>query len=233
MIRARHLHGLALSTAAAILLLAGCHASSAPAAGDAASREIQSAVQHPAAGEPAPDFNFYILALSWSPEYCHGHPNSRQCGGDHPGFVVHGLWPQRNSGQWPSNCSNAPGLPDPQTMLDLMPSPRLIAHEWATHGTCSGLTPADYFALVRKAYRSIRIPAELTAPAHTRTVSAGDLQQMFAQANPGMTPQAVAITCHNRYLSGVEICLSKSLQPMACRAVRSCNARTLRIPAAH
>jgi ribonuclease T2 len=155
----------------AVLLAGGCAApgpSAGPAVRDASSRAVQSAVQHPAVGEPAPDFNFYIFSLSWSPEYCHGHPNSAQCDGSHPGFVVHGLWPQRNDGQWPSSCSNAPGLSDPNSMLDMMPSRRLIAHEWEKHGTCTGLSPQQYFGNIRRAYtyrRAWSTHASLAGPA--------------------------------------------------------------------
>lgn len=184
-----------------------------------------------AASAAAPGFDYYLLTLSWSPEYCHGHRNSPQCDGSHPGFVVHGLWPQRDSGQWPSDCSTAPGLTDPSSMLDIMPDPRLIAHEWATHGTCSGLSANQYFALIRHAYDSIKIPAALTHPAPTTTQSASGIKQMFVDANPGMSAGDIAISCHNRYLSAVEFCLSKSLQPIACQAVRDCNAGAIRIPA--
>ena len=32
-----------------------------------------------------------------------------------------------------------------------IPTESLIQHEWASHGTCSGLSAADYFASVRRA----------------------------------------------------------------------------------
>ena len=221
---------LSLACAFSIVLLAGCQQASAPASAASPASQVRAAVDHPAAGEPAPDFDYYLLTLSWSPEYCHGHRNSPQCNGTHPGFVVHGLWPQRNSGQWPSHCSNVPGLADPSTMLDIMPDPRLVAHEWAAHGTCSGLTPEQYFALVRKAYGSITIPAPLDHPTQTATQSAIGIKQMFTDANPGMASGDIAISCHNRYLSAVEFCLSKNLRPIACQAVRDCTARSIRIP---
>ncbi|HET9087355.1 MAG TPA: ribonuclease T2 [Acidobacteriaceae bacterium] len=219
-----------------IVLLAGCSRTSNPEANRSRGSnsfpagEMRAATQQPAAAEAAPDFDYYLLTLSWSPEYCHGHSNSPECNGSHPGFVVHGLWPQRNNGQWPSHCSNAPGLPNPSTMLDIMPDPHLVAHEWATHGTCSGLTARQYFALVRQAFQSIRIPAPLTGPTQSKTMSATALKQSFTEVNSGMAADDIAISCHNRYLSAVEFCLSKDLHPIACQAVRDCTARSIRIP---
>lgn len=227
---------LACACAIGIGLLSGCQQANHPAASkSAAVRPSAGMTPHSerfAASAATPAFDYYLLTLSWSPEYCHGHGNSSQCDGSHPGFVVHGLWPQRNSGQWPSNCSTAPGLADPSIMLDIMPDPRLIAHEWATHGTCSGLPANQYFALIRHAYDSIKIPAALSHPAQTTTQSANGIKQMFSDANPGMTAADIAISCHNRYLSAVEFCLSKNLQPIACQAVRDCTARSIRIPSA-
>ena len=48
-------------------------------------------------------FDYYVLALSWSPGFCATHSRSLQCGGD-DGFVLHGLWPQYLNGGYPSDC---------------------------------------------------------------------------------------------------------------------------------
>lgn len=215
--------GLVCIGALTLCLLAGCQQASTPAV-------IAAHVASSPQPQPAANFDYYLLTLSWSPEYCHGHGNSPQCSGDHPGFVVHGLWPQFNSGQWPSDCSRAAGLADPSTMLDIMPDPRLIAHEWAKHGTCSGLTANQYFALVRQAYDSIKVPASLVSPSRTATRSTSDIKHLFSEANPAISADDMAVSCHNRYLSAVEFCLSKELRPIACQAVRDCNARAVRIP---
>ena len=57
--------------------------------------------------------------------------------------MVHGLWPQFEKG-FPEACQ----VPAPRldhrivdSMLDLMPAPALVFHEWDAHGTCSGLPP--------------------------------------------------------------------------------------------
>jgi len=216
-----------------ITLILGCQQPSQPAAKTANARIADARATNTAGTIPAPSghFDYYLLTLSWAPEYCHGHANSPECDGSHGGFVVHGLWPQFQNGQWPSQCSSAPGLANPGTMLDIMPDERLIAHEWATHGTCTGLTAKQYFQTVRAAYRSIKIPAELERPLQTSRQSATEIKQMFTEANPGMTAEGIAVSCHNRYLAGVEFCLSKTLQPIACQAVRDCDARSITIPA--
>ncbi|HEX9181040.1 MAG TPA: hypothetical protein VF859_11635, partial [Burkholderiales bacterium] len=43
--------------------------------------------------------------------------------------------------------------------LPIMPSPRLIEHQWRKHGSCSGLTQEAYFAAIDRAWDSFRVPA--------------------------------------------------------------------------
>ena len=78
-------------------------------------------------------FDFYVLALSWSPSFCEasgerGTPPQQQCAARPYSFVVHGLWPQYEKG-FPEFCQQpAPRLQRSivSSMLDLMPAPRLI-----------------------------------------------------------------------------------------------------------
>ena len=50
------------------------------------------------------EFDFYVLALSWSPSFCEanaergGGTADQQCGERPFSFVVHGLWPQYEKG---------------------------------------------------------------------------------------------------------------------------------------
>src|SRR5215217_3616878 len=95
------------------------------------------------------EFDFYVLALSWSPSYCDAageRAPKQQCGARPFSFVVHGLWPQYDRG-FPEYCQ----VPAPRldrnivsSMLDVMPAPRLIFHEWDRHGTCSGLRSEEH-----------------------------------------------------------------------------------------
>jgi ribonuclease T2 len=183
---------------------------------------------HAASSAPG-DFDFYLLNLSWSPEFCATHPSSPECA-THPGFVVHGLWPQNTDGTYPENCSNAPGPTNPGAFTAVIPTVSLIEHEWTTHGTCSGLAADAYFNAIRSAFQSIRIPAPFTStqppPA---TLPPANILAEFAAANPGFPTASFALSCGNNYLTAIEVCMDKNLHPEACQSVRSCRANQVKI----
>jgi hypothetical protein len=90
-------------------------------------------------------FDFYVLALSWSPGFCEiSGSRSRQCDpGSGLGFVVHGLWPQ-NEGGYPSFCEPG-GRFAPRAAVEeargLFPDDNLARYQWRKHGTCTGEAP--------------------------------------------------------------------------------------------
>ncbi len=43
-------------------------------------------------------------------------------------------------------------------MADIMGNSGLAWHQWKKHGTCSGLSARDYFALSRRAYAAVNRP---------------------------------------------------------------------------
>lgn len=179
----------------------------------------------------ATKFDHYLLALSWSPEYCHSHSSSTQCSaGKHFSFVVHGLWPEYNTGSGPQNCGSAPGLKNPSTMLDIMPDLGLIQHEWTTHGTCTGLTADTYFGLIRKAFTSVKLPAKFTGATSQFSIAPLQVKQAFEQANPDFSDSEIMINCQSNYLQAVEVCLTKDLEPMPCPAPKDCRATSIRVP---
>jgi len=49
-------------------------------------------------------------------------------------------------------------------MRDIMPSKNLVIHEYRAHGTCSGLAPAEYFAVARELYERVSVPPGFRAP---------------------------------------------------------------------
>jgi ribonuclease T2 len=184
-------------------------------------------------------FDFYVLALSWSPSFCkdmeeRGREAREQCGARPYSFVVHGLWPQYERG-FPRDCQ----VPAPQlnrnimaSMLDLMPAPRLVYHEWDSHGTCSGMAPQAYFDLVRKARAAVTIPDAYVAPKSTLTVTPNEVEEAFVKANPGLSRTGIAVTCGGTRLGEVRICMTKDLRFRDCAEVdrRACRRDKLFMP---
>ncbi len=173
-------------------------------------------------------FDFYLLNLSWSPEFCSTHGNSPECGRGQ-GFVVHGLWPQYASGDYPEHCSDAPGPGNPQAYTDMIPTASLVEHEWRTHGTCSGLAADVFFAFVRRAYGNVKIPPGIGRGSDADSVTPEQLLARFAQANPHFPASSFALSCGNNRLTAIEVCLTKDLRPESCQGVRSCRANVIRI----
>ncbi len=175
------------------------------------------------------NFDFYVLSLSWSPTWCRNNPDqrgSRQCSDDH-GFVVHGLWPQNESG-YPEFCATSEPRRVPEslgkTMLDLVPGMGLIGHQWRKHGSCSGLSQRDFFRLMRSAWSRVKIPAAFQPARSNQTISIQSAEAALVSANPGLSPNAVAITCTGSLLEEVRICLNKDLSFRSCPEVdrKSC-----------
>jgi len=186
-------------------------------------------------------FDFYVLALSWSPSYCAGarerapdRAPDQQCGERPYSFVVHGLWPQYESG-FPEFCKRGGPRPDRNavsSMLDLMPSPRLVLNEWNRHGTCSGQSPRAYFETVRKARAAVKIPADYLALKEEVTVTPGELEEAFIKSNPGLTADAIAVACDNKRVTEIRLCLSKDLGFHSCAEIdrRACRRDKLVMP---
>ncbi len=174
------------------------------------------------------DFDYYILSLSWSPEFCYSHPASTECA-QHDGFIVHGLWPQFRNGRGPEYCSHAPGPSSLNAGARIMPDPALVRHEWEAHGTCTGLTADAYFDLLRRAFESIHIPRPLVAPQRQLRASPGEIVHAFEQANPGLPGSAIGLGCRGAYLQSVNICLTKDLRPTPCHAQHGCRAPVVKI----
>ena len=208
--------------------LAACNPRPAPTPEPRPRPRISEAIAQPAAAA-SQAFDYYLLNLSWSPEFCRSHPTMTECA-LHSTFVLHGLWPQNTNGSHPQNCSNAPGPADPAQYKDLYPDPGLLNHEWKTHGTCSGLAPDVYFATARRAFQSITIPPTLANLNHQISLPPAQILGLFTAANPTIPTSSLALSCGNNYLTAVEVCLSKQFQPTACEPIRSCRANTVRIP---
>jgi ribonuclease T2 len=174
-------------------------------------------------GAPSGAFDFYVLALSWSPGFCEAGGSSRgreQCeAGRRLGFVVHGLWPQFEQG-YPADCEPH-GRFAPRGSLEeargLFPDSDLARYQWRKHGTCSGLGPTEYFQAARRARELVRLPERLEAPAQDTKVLSHEIERAFTEANPGLRPEMMAVECGRRVFQEIRICLTKDL-----RGFRAC-----------
>jgi ribonuclease T2 len=193
-------------------------------------------------GAPAGEFDFYVLALSWSPGFCETTGSRRgrkQCEeGNGLGFVVHGLWPQTERG-YPSFCEPG-GRFVPRAVLEeargLFPDDNLARYQWRKHGTCAGESPSGYFRAVKRARELVRIPESLQRLQSDAKVMPIEIERAFAAANPGLRPDMMAVSCGRRVLQEIRICLERDLRGFRrCPEVdrSSCRAGEVRIPAVH
>ncbi|AHE54914.1 ribonuclease T2 family protein [Sphingomonas sanxanigenens] len=164
----------------------------------------------------------YLLAMSWSPEYCRTRKDSAadrlQCGrANRFGFVLHGLWPESDRGGDPRWCSPAGALPADLVRRHLCdtPSVQLMQREWAKHGTCAARSPAGYFQAASMLYRAVRFP-DMDALSR-QPLTAGAFRRTFAKRNTGITADMVAVDANPRgWLEEVRLCLGPRMKPRAC-----------------
>lgn len=104
--------------------------------------------------------NSSLLALTWGPSLCRVEPSTAGCRSGHVGklgqtLLLHGLWPQPSTEQYcdlPKRSADRTSVDLPpetrKALQDLMSDGKFMAsHEWFAHGTCSGVTPPDYFGI--------------------------------------------------------------------------------------
>jgi ribonuclease T2 len=182
------------------------------------------------AADRAGDFDHYVLALSWNAAWCEAEGAGRgaaQCDPDAEiGFVLHGLWPQYADG-WPEYCATQardPTRAETAAMADIMGSGGLAWHQWKKHGRCSGLDPAAYFALAREAWESIRRPEVLRRIRLPVRIAPKAIEDAFLEANPGLRPDDIVVTCPDSRFREVRICLTRDLTSRPCSgpAARDC-----------
>lgn len=229
---------IVLAIAFGISLLAGTNAP--PQARTADVPSVRSPSPTPTATVPSRNarFDYYLIALSWSPTWCETNPDdAEQCGRRGYGFVLHGLWPQFERGSGPQDCARVSD-PDRSTIADamaFMPSRRLIEHEWRAHRSCSGLDAKTYFDLADRAFAAVHVPTELDARAPPPRMSAEQLGTAFTRANPGLRTDMFGVICRGADLAEIRICVDTDLQFRSCgRDVRTRCPRNvaLRIPSA-
>ncbi|QCO56277.1 ribonuclease T [Pseudorhodobacter turbinis] len=181
-------------------------------------------------GEKAGDFDYYVMALSWSSNWCALQGDARgedQClPGKGLTFTLHGLWPQYESG-WPSYCRTTaqdPSRGQSAEMADIMGGAGLAWYQWKKHGRCAGLSATDYFATARKAFNSVQEPDVFAKINKTLEVPAAVIEEAFLAANPALEKDMITVTCRAGMIQEVRLCLTKDLEPRRCGTdtIRDC-----------
>lgn len=181
-----------------------------------------------AEGERAGDFDYYVLSLSWSANWCAQEGDNRaepQCDrGRGLTWVVHGLWPQYEDG-WPSYCRTVardPTRGETAAMADIFGGAGAAFYQWKKHGRCAGLSAPEYFATARKALHTVTLPPVFAALSKEVKLPASVVEEAFLDANPGLARDQITITCANGMIQEARICLTKDL------ALRRCGEDSLR-----
>ncbi|OUS08876.1 ribonuclease T [Rhodobacterales bacterium 52_120_T64] len=181
-------------------------------------------------GEPADEFDYYVLSLSWTPSWCElegDARNSTQCdAGQGFGFTLHGLWPQYEAG-WPSYCRTV--QPDPtrsqnEAMADIMGTSGLAWYQWKKHGRCAGMSSQEYYQTAREAYTNVTRPEVLRNLPRKMSLPPAVIEAAFLELNEGIEPDGLTVTCKSGMIQEVRVCLTKELNPRICGAdvIRDC-----------
>lgn len=159
--------------------------------------------------------DYYVLALSWSPEYCKTHKQGMQCNRQPQQayrFVLHGLWPSLDKTCTQEKLS--------ETVIDatlpFIPSKKLIKHEWKKHGRCSGYNPKQFFDLSIQAYEKIKIPNFFNHVEVNTTKKVNDIKESFIKENPKLKYDAIRVVNIKKEFSELRVCLDKSFQAINC-----------------
>lgn len=182
------------------------------------------------AQDTAGEFDYYVLSLSWSANWCAyegDDRNSPQCDESEDfGWVLHGLWPQYERG-YPADCRTShrpPSRGQTGDMADIMGTSGLAWHQWNKHGVCTGLDSEDYYALSRLAYAKVTRPEVLRKLTDPVTLPASLIEEAFIQSNPTLEPDQITITCRQGYIQEARICLTRDLEYRDCGTdvIRDC-----------
>ncbi|KAG9408615.1 hypothetical protein AC1031_020468 [Aphanomyces cochlioides] len=177
-----------------------------------------------AASIAATSFDFYVFSQTWEPYFC-TTGNFQGC--DSPStfmtnhLTIHGLWPNYNSGSYPSNCGGAA-----LTQSDIISAGAsniakywpdvktggwtFVANEWTKHGTCSGLTAPNYLKA------AINIETQLGTPSIITNNVCGSVTKSALVSAYGSGKVALICAGSNNALSEVRTCYSKAYQQISC-----------------
>ena len=189
----------------------------------------------------AGQFDLYVLAEQWPAEYCHSRTTQPGCAQptdwQRANLTLHGLWPQytqeTDGHPYPQCCDTQYGQLTAATVSELLPelqqywpneadtsgkslTSTLWYHEWAKHGTCSGLAQLDYFQLAFTLVRSLPTATIITDNAGG-SVQLSDIEAAYNGGQPCAADSCMVwVECTGKYLYEVHTCWSSSGQQVVC-----------------
>ncbi|SDX25082.1 ribonuclease T2 family protein [Roseicitreum antarcticum] len=188
----------------------------------------------------ADGFDYYVLALSWTPSWCaqtgDARDDARCDAGAGLGWLVHGLWPQHDAGGWPEYCATTAAPPrrdQMAAMTDIMGSAGLARHQWDKHGRCAGVDGAAYFDATRQAFGAVTVPDLFERITRDLRVPADVIEEAFLEVNQRFTPDMMTVSCRDGRVQELRVCLTKTLAPRICDAqlrARACRADGVSLP---
>ena len=138
------------------------------------------------------------------------------------GFILHGLWPEAKGPNYSQYCRAVGVLPLSVVTKNicLSPSPQLLQHQWAKHGTCMAKTPDAYFKAAGILFRAIEFPdmARLSREPERGTSLTGEiLAARIADLNEGLPTDAITVKTNAKgWLEEVRICLGRDYKLRTC-----------------
>ncbi|MDQ8039921.1 MAG: hypothetical protein AAGB33_00180, partial [Cellulomonas sp.] len=115
-------------------------------------------------------------------------------------------------------------------IFPIMPSKKLIEHEWRKHGTCSGLDQKTYFNRSDELYHELKFP-EFFYKNNISTIMADDIIKEFKKTNPNLAKQdSIRVVAKGQkgkqFLQEIRICYNKEFNPLTCPSPRLTNPNT-------
>jgi len=186
-------------------------------------------------------FDHYLLALTWMPSFCEiegaRRDDPRCAAGARAGWMLHGLWPQHQGGGWPEYCQTtapAPSRAQTAAMAWLFGTSGAAWHQWNKHGRCTGLDARGYYALSAEAMERLTLPDVFAALDRDLRLNPDVIEAAFIEANPDYTPDMMLVTCRERMVYELRLCMTRDLEPRRCdRALlsRACALPVAELPA--
>jgi|GEM_PF-5403819 len=167
----------------------------------------------------------FLYVASWSPAYCaERDPEGRgaQCRHDLPKqyrFIIHGLWPQAVNDGYLNYCKPVSETLQANIVNDyfyLMPSSKLMAHQWKKHASCGNFTQKTYFKTIENLYKKFEIAALFADIHQTQSFSLDGLLAKLTQQIPHIDKENIVIRCRKNNLKEIRICLDQNFAPRKC-----------------